>query len=297
MPTLAHSNLPTPKSWSEFEDICLSAAIIRWNSSHFHANGRQGQKQYGVDIYGKDDKGSVIGIQCKNTALGISVSTIRNEIANAEAFRPMIKRLVIATTAKRNARLQERIREISQDRSKKGAFTVEIFFWEDICHDLTSSEKRLFQHYPQLRPRKGTSKRLHDRKVFTKFQKTFPFSPTVELLRDHDFGDSFRSKDIQYLIDFVVTGQSVENEFVDAELEGNRVELYLAAKKLYDTIMETVVYVGSGSTTLSVLPDYHRGGPRPDFIKNDAKKLNRASHDFVPIYEAFVRKCKAKLYG
>jgi hypothetical protein len=55
MPTIASSNVPTPKSWDEFEDITLAAAKLRWNSSDFFRNGRPGQKQDGVDIWCHDD--------------------------------------------------------------------------------------------------------------------------------------------------------------------------------------------------------------------------------------------------
>ena len=35
MPTIASSNVPTPKSWDEFEDITLAAAKLRWNSPDY----------------------------------------------------------------------------------------------------------------------------------------------------------------------------------------------------------------------------------------------------------------------
>ena len=86
MPTIASSNVPPPKSWDEFEDITLAAAKLRWNSSDFYRNGRPGQKQDGVDIWGHDDDDRQIGVQCKNTVDGISLTTIEEEIANAQAF-------------------------------------------------------------------------------------------------------------------------------------------------------------------------------------------------------------------
>ena len=49
MPTIPSSNIPTPKSWGEFEDIVLAAAKLRWNATDFFRNGRLGQKQEGVD--------------------------------------------------------------------------------------------------------------------------------------------------------------------------------------------------------------------------------------------------------
>ncbi len=103
MPTIASSNVPTPKSWDEFEDITLAAAKLRWNSSDFFRNGRPGQKQDGVDIWGHDDDNRHIAVQCTNTVDGVSPATVKAEMANAEAFAPKLDRLYIATTAKRDA--------------------------------------------------------------------------------------------------------------------------------------------------------------------------------------------------
>lgn len=35
MPTISSSKVPSPKSWDEFEEITLSAAKLRWNSTDF----------------------------------------------------------------------------------------------------------------------------------------------------------------------------------------------------------------------------------------------------------------------
>jgi hypothetical protein len=115
-PTIASSNVPCPRSWDEFEDIALAAAKLRWNSSDFYRNGRQGQKQDGVDIWGHDDDNRHIGIQCKNTVNDVSLATVKSEIDNADTFEPKLDRLYIATTAKRDAALQKAVREISGQR-------------------------------------------------------------------------------------------------------------------------------------------------------------------------------------
>jgi hypothetical protein len=132
MPTIASSIVPSPKSWDEFEDIVLSAAKLRWESSDFYRHGRQGQKQDGVDIWGHDDDDHHIGVQCKNTVAGISLAVIEAEINNAEAFAPKLDRLYVATTAKRDAPLQKAVREISHQRRETGKFRVNLLFWNDI---------------------------------------------------------------------------------------------------------------------------------------------------------------------
>ena len=83
MPTISSSKVPSPKSWDEFEEITLSAAKLRWNSTDFYRHGRQGQKQDGVDIWGYDGKRH-IGVQCKNTTGELGLAVVETEIANAE---------------------------------------------------------------------------------------------------------------------------------------------------------------------------------------------------------------------
>lgn len=116
MPTISSSSIPTPKSWDEFEDIVLAAAKLRWNATDFFRNGRQGQKQDGVDVWGHDDDRN-IGIQCKNTIDGITLSVIKKEMTNAGAlFATARSALYIATTAKRDEALQKAVRELLKKR-------------------------------------------------------------------------------------------------------------------------------------------------------------------------------------
>lgn len=153
MPILGSSTFPTPKSWDEFEEIITSAAKIRWESTNFFRNGRPGQEQNGVDVYGKDGSGKTIGIQGKNTVLEITERAIRTEIEKAEKFKPELNALYIATTQPRDSNLQERVRAISDERNLSRKFDVFVLFWEDLFQDLSRNEDVLFGHYPQFRPR------------------------------------------------------------------------------------------------------------------------------------------------
>ena len=150
MPTIAGSHVPPPKSWDEFEDISLSAAKLRWQGAHFFRNGRAGQKQDGVDIFGQVNK-ATIGIQCKNTIGGISENTVLAEIRNAESFSPPLSALYIATTSSRDSLLQEKVRILSLDRAATGKFSVDLLFWNDVVFDLAKDEEEFFKHYPQFR--------------------------------------------------------------------------------------------------------------------------------------------------
>lgn len=149
MPTLPNSHIPAPKSWDEFEDITLDAAKIRWGTPNFFGNGRQGQKQNGIDIWGSNET-AAIGIQCKNTFKGLSIDTVKKEIAKAEKFLPQRTEIYIATTALRDASVQEQVRIISDARVEEGKFSVNLLFWEDITGDLTRNKDIFKKHYPEF---------------------------------------------------------------------------------------------------------------------------------------------------
>ena len=99
MPTLHSMNLPQPKNWQEFEDIVRDAQAQRWNSPRLQKNGRPGQAQHGVDIYGPDEIGRNVGIQCKRYAGKLSFDVVKAEVENAEKFSGKLSALYVATTA------------------------------------------------------------------------------------------------------------------------------------------------------------------------------------------------------
>lgn len=296
MPTYANLRMPPPKSWDEFEAIVCSAAKNRWKSPDFALHGRQGQRQDGVDVYGKDDKGRLVGLQCKNTWSGLSTATVTSEVEKAESFKPALTHLYVATTADTDKNLQEFVRELSAARSKAGGFEVSVLFWTDVWHDLTLDETRLFQHYPQLKPDPSAgTKPTHDQLLYEELKATFGFEPAVRLLRDHDFGGPFPRTAVRPLFDFYETWDSPEKEFIDKELQAGLSALYKAAGELSNHLAGKTVPVGNG-TSLSVFPDSLRArGPRPGSVVEDAQVLNEQARLFVPVYEKFMHRCRDKL--
>jgi hypothetical protein len=151
MPTLANSKIPPPKNWDEFEDITLSSLKIKWDSPNLTKHGRQGQPQAGVDIYGGDNLGRLVGVQCKKTDLELSVLTIKAEIVKAETFTPPITAFYIATSAPTDVTLQREIRLLSEERLTQGKFPIGIFFWDDLARELVKNRAEFKKHYPEFR--------------------------------------------------------------------------------------------------------------------------------------------------
>ena len=187
MPTTTTSRLPPPTSWDEFEDVCKSSFSLRWANPNLARHGRQGQKQDGVDIYGVDSLQNFVGIQCKNTISTISQQLIESEILKAEKYTPKLAALYIATTAERDVHIQAFARKLSEERRAQNKFQVDVVFWPDIVHDLSSENAVIRQHFPQYFSLPSQTpeqlKREKDIDNISTFIEVIDFSSTYEHLR------------------------------------------------------------------------------------------------------------------
>jgi hypothetical protein len=136
----------------------------------------------------------------------------------------------------------------------------------------------------------------HDKELFNLLLAALPPNQTSKFFREHDFGGSFHSADVKPLYRFADTWESVENEFLDPELERKNKDFYKVALDLASEISSRTVPL-KGNTLSSVYSDNQRnaGGPRPPSVIEDAKVLNLKSAEFVKRYEEFVRACRTKL--
>ena len=127
--------LPIPKDWQAFERICHRLWSDIWADPSAQLNGRSGQSQNGVDVFGinfYDQK--TCGIQCKDKdgLLGseLKEAELLAECGKARSFRPRIASFVMATTAPRDAHIQKMANEINANRDEP--FRVNIWSWNDI---------------------------------------------------------------------------------------------------------------------------------------------------------------------
>lgn len=149
MPTINGMDLPVPKHWQEFETITRDAIALKWKSPNLQKNGRAGQKQHGVDIWGPDEIGRRVGIQCKRCKPPLSFDTVTAEVGNAETFGGL-STLWIATTGEHDAPLQQKVRTLSDKRVAQDKFAVGVLFWEDVVDGLKLNPAVLKAHYPQV---------------------------------------------------------------------------------------------------------------------------------------------------
>lgn len=148
MPSLLSLDLPKPKNWQDFESIVLDAQRLRWKAPELQKNGRPGQAQQGVDVFGPDDIGRQVGIQCKRYASALTLATVEEEAVNAEAFRPTLNTLFVATTNDHDSKLQREVRLYSDTRVAAGKFAVSLLFWEDIVGGLALNPAVFKVYYP-----------------------------------------------------------------------------------------------------------------------------------------------------
>lgn len=100
-----------PKSWEQFEELCLVLFRAIWRDPTAQKNGRRGQPQHGVDIFGMPGRpnGSFYSVQCKGKNAGygsvLTVTELNHEVEKADSFAPVLKNFIMATTAPRDVHL------------------------------------------------------------------------------------------------------------------------------------------------------------------------------------------------
>ncbi len=152
----APQTLRRPSNWQDFESLCKILWGEIWNCPEIQKNGRLGQEQSGVDIFGiplSDD--SYYGIQCKGKSEyndnqyehpQFTEQEIEKEIEKAKTFLPPLKKFYLVTTALNDAKIQAFVRLKNIEHKKEGLFEIHLFCWETIV-DLIDENKRTHDYY------------------------------------------------------------------------------------------------------------------------------------------------------
>jgi uncharacterized protein YbcV (DUF1398 family) len=252
-----------------------------------------GPEQDGVDIWGHDDDNRHIGVQCKNAVSGISLSTVKAEIANAEAFEPKLDRLYIATTAKRDGALQNSVREISRERAQAGLFKVDVLFWDDVCQDLAKDDEIFFRHYPQFR--QGTDPVTnHDKKLFDELTALLSSEGVIGFIDRHNMGFSFELDELNPLGEFHARWNAPERTFIIPELDAARQALWLKAKE-YLSAIATETFPTDTLGWQSVPGEWEEG--QPVRFRHAVEKLHALAGEIVDLHADLERVGRKHLIG
>ncbi len=138
MLTYSQIQHPRPKGEREFQEIVLKLLQHEWNDPYAILYGRTGQAQQGVDISGSDKRGGFnnAGCQCKgsvkNEPRRLSENEIEKEVEKAKKYKPALDLFIIAYAGDRDAKLQEKTRELDKENKESGLFEIVLWSWDDI---------------------------------------------------------------------------------------------------------------------------------------------------------------------
>lgn len=145
MPTSSSVQLNPPANWDEFEDLCADLFAKEWSDPNTVRYGRAGQRQHGIDIFGRED-GEPVGTQCKQKRewppTKLTVAEIDKEIEEAKKFRPHLTKLIFATTAENDVAVTDHVNAVTEAHRAAGLFSVHAYGWKEIV--------RRIQSYPNL---------------------------------------------------------------------------------------------------------------------------------------------------
>lgn len=154
MSNLTNFQYPPPKNWQDFESLCRDLWEQTWNYPDTQKNGRSGQEQYGVDVFGQPASNTWAGVQCKGkdnyAKKNVTEKELTAEVEKAKKFKPKLSNWILATTGQRDAKIQQKAREMSVENEKQGLFSVSVWSWEDIVEKLVNYPSLIAKHLPQI---------------------------------------------------------------------------------------------------------------------------------------------------
>ncbi len=151
MPSRLDTNYPHPTDPDEFESLIRDICALEWDDPDTEKFGRKGQKQNGVDVYGRptDHPGKYRGAQCKLRTKGASLSEkeVEAEVTEARRFPHKLDALIIVTDGPRDTDVQIIIDKINERELNSGGFRVIIWFWENIIERLSVYPSLIVKYY------------------------------------------------------------------------------------------------------------------------------------------------------
>lgn len=141
--SLSSTSLPKPKNWQDFEYKIRELFECILNDPNTQQNGRSGQKQNGVDVYGYRRADCLVGVQCKKKfEKEVTNEELLSEVEKAKMFEPKIAEFILVTTAPRDQKIQKTARIITEELAQTAhPIRVSVWGWEDIEEHAAKYEK------------------------------------------------------------------------------------------------------------------------------------------------------------
>lgn len=148
-----------PKDWQAFERHSRLLFEYSLGDPATQNNGRQGQAQHGVDIWGRrgGGDGPLVGIQCKGKDAdyhgAVTKAELRREVKKSTAFRPSLKEFILITTAPDDAKIQEAARLLEEEVRKAGRdLSISVWGWERVQQEINRFGEVLKAFHPDASP-------------------------------------------------------------------------------------------------------------------------------------------------
>lgn len=148
---LAPKQLPPPANWQDFQELCrvLWKQVWQLSDEDIVAYGDNGDKQDGVDVYAIVNN-QYYGIQCKSKdqlkGKQVTEAEIDAEIEKAKSFSPKLSKYILATSAPKNATIDNYALQKNAELSQQGLFNFRLLSWKDICN-LLYEHKNALDYY------------------------------------------------------------------------------------------------------------------------------------------------------
>ena len=153
--TLSSYHLPAPADWQAFERFTRDLFSAHWGDDRAQANGRAGQPQAGVDVFGTNARNSQLeGVQCKGKDAryghSVTVNELRDEVTKALTFAPALSHYYLVTSGVADVKVQAETRSINDLHKKAGKFGVDVYSWEQLLAILQDHPKVARKHFRAL---------------------------------------------------------------------------------------------------------------------------------------------------
>ncbi|WP_454919277.1 hypothetical protein [Xanthobacter sediminis] len=147
-----------PLYWQQFEELCTGLLAEVYDVPNAQQVGRPGQAQDGVDVFGQSSRYGRIGIQCKRLAdldkYGhpypggpITRTLLREEAKKALKFKSDLELWILATTARRDTKVQAWVEQLNDEWRSAGRQRIAIVWTWDECISHLNSYPDLQRKY------------------------------------------------------------------------------------------------------------------------------------------------------
>lgn len=159
MTDLTSVAIPKPKDWQALERHCRLLFELSFGDPAVQNNGRTGQPQHGVDIFGRRDggKGRRVGIQCKGKDADyggeVTEAELRAEVKKTEGFLPPIEEFILVTTAPNDQKIQLAARLLEEELRVGGReLVIQVWGWERVQQEINRFADAIKAFHPDATP-------------------------------------------------------------------------------------------------------------------------------------------------